>query len=107
MAVTWRPPIQPGPGLGVLAMHGLSPAPVLSPIPGDHRPHGRGRKRPLRLSWGWRRREPARPRGTVSAAVIGRQLAGIRAVLAAFDWEHSDRQLALEEIERITTGGEV
>jgi len=36
-----------------------------------------------------------------------RQLAGIRAVLAAFDWEHSDRQLALEEIERITTGGEV
>lgn len=25
----------------------------------------------------------------------------VRAVLAAFDWEHHDRQLALEEIERI------
>ena len=35
----------------------------------------------------------------------GRQLAEIRAVLAAFDWEHSDRQLALEHIERIVTGG--
>ncbi|HEV8279788.1 MAG TPA: hypothetical protein VGQ26_29425 [Streptosporangiaceae bacterium] len=34
-----------------------------------------------------------------------RQLAEIRAVLAAFDWEFSDRQLALEEIERITSGG--
>jgi hypothetical protein len=34
-----------------------------------------------------------------------RQLAAIRGVLAAFDWEHSDRQLALEEIERITSGG--
>jgi hypothetical protein len=34
------------------------------------------------------------------------QLAEIRAVLAAFDWEFHDRQLALEEIERIATGGE-
>jgi hypothetical protein len=33
----------------------------------------------------------------------GRQLAEIRAVLAGFDWEHHDRQLALEEIERIAT----
>jgi len=35
-----------------------------------------------------------------------RQLAEVRAVLAAFDWEHSDRQLALEHIERIVTGSE-
>ena len=34
-----------------------------------------------------------------------RQLAGIRAVFAAFDWEFDDRQRALEEIERIATGG--
>jgi hypothetical protein len=34
-----------------------------------------------------------------------RQLAGIRAVLDAFDWEFSDRQLALEAIERITSEG--
>ncbi len=33
-----------------------------------------------------------------------RQLAEVRAVLAAFDWEHSDRQLALEAIERIVGG---
>jgi hypothetical protein len=31
----------------------------------------------------------------------GRQLAEIRAVLDAFDWEFDDRQLALEAIERI------
>jgi hypothetical protein len=30
-----------------------------------------------------------------------RQLAGIRAVLDAFDWEFDDRQLALERIEQI------
>jgi hypothetical protein len=35
-----------------------------------------------------------------------RQLAGIRQLLAAFDWEHDDRQYALEAIERIVTGGE-
>lgn len=29
------------------------------------------------------------------------KLAKIRALLAAFDWEYHDRQLALEEIERI------
>jgi hypothetical protein len=34
------------------------------------------------------------------------QLAEIRAVLAAFDWKFDDRQLALEHIERIVTGGE-
>jgi hypothetical protein len=31
----------------------------------------------------------------------GRQLAEIRAVLAAFDWEHHDRQTALERIDQI------
>ncbi|MGO9080381.1 MAG: hypothetical protein ACLQDY_15285 [Streptosporangiaceae bacterium] len=31
------------------------------------------------------------------------QLAEVRAVLAAFDWEHDDRQYALEKIERIVT----
>ena len=34
------------------------------------------------------------------------QLAEIRAILAAFDWEHDDRQLALEAIERIVDGGQ-
>jgi hypothetical protein len=34
-----------------------------------------------------------------------RQLAEARAVLAAFRWETDDRQLALEHIERIITGG--
>jgi hypothetical protein len=33
-----------------------------------------------------------------------RKLAEIRAVLAGFDWEFHDRQLALEEIERIAGG---
>ncbi len=35
-----------------------------------------------------------------------RQLAEVRAVLAAFDWEHDDRQYALEHIERIVTRGD-
>jgi hypothetical protein len=35
-----------------------------------------------------------------------RQLAEVRALLAAFDWEHDDRQYALEAIERIVTGGQ-
>jgi hypothetical protein len=35
-----------------------------------------------------------------------RQLAEIRAVLADFDWEFDDRQLALERIERIADGDE-
>jgi hypothetical protein len=30
----------------------------------------------------------------------------IRVVLAGFDWEHDDRQLALEAIERIVEGGQ-
>lgn len=32
------------------------------------------------------------------------KLAEIRAILGAFDWEHDDRQYALEKIERIITG---
>ena len=32
------------------------------------------------------------------------KLAGIRAVLDAFNWEHDDRQYALEAIERIVDG---
>lgn len=35
-----------------------------------------------------------------------RKLAGIRAILAGFDWEWHDRQLALEAIERIVLGEE-
>jgi hypothetical protein len=34
-----------------------------------------------------------------------RRLTEIRALLARFDWEHDDRQLALEAIERIVDGG--
>lgn len=33
-----------------------------------------------------------------------RRLAEIRAILAAFDWEHDDRQYALEAIDRIANG---
>jgi hypothetical protein len=32
------------------------------------------------------------------------QLAEVRAILAGFDWEYHDRQLALEAIERIVAG---
>jgi hypothetical protein len=35
-----------------------------------------------------------------------RRLDRIRVVLAGFDWEHDDRQLALEAIERIVEGGQ-
>jgi hypothetical protein len=35
-----------------------------------------------------------------------RQVAEVRAVFAAFDWEFDDRQYALEAIERIVTGSE-
>ena len=35
-----------------------------------------------------------------------RRLDRIRVVLAKFDWEHDDRQLALEAIERIIEGGQ-
>ena len=35
-----------------------------------------------------------------------RRLEAIRAVLAAFNWEHDHRQLALEAIERIADGGQ-
>jgi len=41
-----------------------------------------------------------------AAAEDTRRLAAIRAVLAAFDWEHDDRQYALESIERIVEGGQ-
>jgi hypothetical protein len=34
----------------------------------------------------------------------GRIVGEVRAILAAFDWEHDDRQLALEAIERIVAG---
>jgi hypothetical protein len=39
------------------------------------------------------------------AAEDTRRLDAIRGVLAAFDWEHDDRQLALEAIDRIADGG--
>jgi hypothetical protein len=35
-----------------------------------------------------------------------RRLDRIRVVLAKFDWEHDDRQLALEAIDRIADGGQ-
>ena len=40
------------------------------------------------------------------AAEDTRRLGEIRKVLAHFDWEHDDRQYALEAIERITEGGQ-
>ncbi len=42
----------------------------------------------------------------VPAAGPAEQLEEIRLVLEAFDWEFSDRQLALEAIERIVNGDE-
>ena len=44
------------------------------------------------------RAEPSPPEDT-------RRLAAIRDLLARFDWEHHDRQLALEAIKRIAEGG--
>jgi len=44
--------------------------------------------------------------GVDSAAEDTRRLGAIREVLAAFDWEYHDRQLALEAIERIADGGQ-
>jgi hypothetical protein len=41
------------------------------------------------------------------AAEAVRRLNEIRSILAGFDWEHDDRQLALEAIERIAFGGEL
>ena len=40
------------------------------------------------------------------AADDARRLCEIRAVLAGFDWEHDDRQFALEAIDRIASGNE-
>jgi hypothetical protein len=40
------------------------------------------------------------PGGEDAAATLAR----VRRVLAEFDWERDDRQLALEEIDRIVTG---
>lgn len=40
------------------------------------------------------------------AAEDTRRLDRIRIVLAKFDWEHDDRQFALEAIERIAEGGQ-
>jgi hypothetical protein len=55
--------------------------------------------------------ESRRQLGQVLAAVDGQadeagKLARIRQVLAEFDWEFHDRQLALEAIDRIQGGGE-
>jgi hypothetical protein len=40
------------------------------------------------------------------AAEDARRLGEIRTLLARFDWEHDDRQYALEAIERIADGGQ-
>ena len=42
--------------------------------------------------------------GALSGDDPASPLEEIRVLLAAFDWEHSDRQLALEEIDRIVNG---
>jgi hypothetical protein len=50
----------------------------------------------------------AHPGHLRAAATAGdtRRLDAIRGVLDRFDWEHDDRQLALEAIERIADGGQ-
>ena len=67
------------------------------PRPGRARRVGRedARRRPAA------RRLRPRPRETCQAAEDTRRLDRVRVVLAKFDWEHDDRQLALEAIERI------
>ena len=44
------------------------------------------------------------PTGRTPMSTADAQIAEIRAILAAFDWERDDRQLALEAIERIVQG---
>ena len=44
--------------------------------------------------------------GSGAGAEEARRLNAIRGVLARFDWEHDDRQLALEAIDRIADGGQ-
>jgi len=44
--------------------------------------------------------------GTPDPAEDTRRLDAIREVLIRFDWENGDRQLALEEIDRIAFGGQ-
>jgi hypothetical protein len=39
-------------------------------------------------------------------AEAARRLRAIREVLSHFDWEHDDRQFALEAIDRIADGGQ-
>ncbi len=45
--------------------------------------------------------------GEDQAAADTRRLDRIRVVLAKFDWEHDDRQYALERIERIVDGDQL
>ena len=47
----------------------------------------------------------SRARRADGASEDSRRLGEIRALLAGFDWEHGDRQYALEKIERIADGG--
>ena len=42
----------------------------------------------------------------MSAGDDDRMVSEIRAILAAFDWEHDDRQYALERIEMIVADGQ-
>jgi hypothetical protein len=50
--------------------------------------------------------EPAPAGVTGTAAGHARRLNAIRAVLDRFDWDHGDRQYALEAIDRIADGGQ-
>jgi hypothetical protein len=50
--------------------------------------------------------EPGEAAVPGTAAEDTRRLEAIRGVLGRFDWEHDDRQLALEEIDRIAGGGQ-
>jgi hypothetical protein len=42
--------------------------------------------------------------GSAASEDAAAVLAQVRRVLAGFDWEHGDRQLALEEIDAIVNG---
>lgn len=66
---------------------------------------------PARDADAWQGLAGTQPDEPDAAAVLlvaeedSRRLDAIRGVLTRFDWEHDDRQLALEAIERIADGG--
>ena len=79
--------------------------PACTDCVGDLPDGGPDPDRPETWAFGEAPVQPIRP-DEDQAAEDTRRLGEIRAILAAFDWEHDDRQLALEAIDRIADGGQ-